>query len=143
MSTNNFDSVFAIRDFTRTADSGAQTLVRLIIANPQKIAPGDFPAGTDWYSVAWQIGGLSATNAGGDPPVTNHASEDFDPLAAMLQALYSIRSLLKATPEGKMGKLKWNDIPEDPTWGLPGYITPTWAPAQDLSTVGGTGTDSP
>lgn len=127
-------NVFAIRDFIRTADDGTQTLVRLVNSNPERCYPPGIPASDEWYRVTWQIQGLQprVDRTTGDP-VSTHGivtlcTENFDPLSAMLFAVYSIRTYLENSPEGRAGRLKWKDVPDDPTWGLPMFQPPPFGP---------------
>ncbi len=120
-------SVFATRDFLRMTSNDGHTLVRLIISNPERIDFPDLPQGEEWYRVVWQIQGLQPLpDAQSGQPVSQHgivtlSTENFDPLSAMLFACYSIRTYLEQCPEGRAGLLKWKDVPEDPTWGLPAF----------------------
>ena len=125
--------LFGTRDFVRHAPDGTTTSVKLLISMPQRVTVPNIPAAEEWYQVVWQIQGLqpSLDPATGHPTgpsgVVTLATENFDPISTMLFALYSIRSYLEQCTEGRAGVLKWKDVPEDPTWGLPAFVPPNFS----------------
>jgi hypothetical protein len=113
------DKVLFTRQLARTDERGGATSASLIVGEPLKHA--DAAIGFDGYRCTIHLQGLRPEC----PPVDDVIGVDavsIDALDALLQALFSARAVLDASPAGRAGHLVWSDAPRAPGCGLPKKI---------------------